>query len=426
MVVATELDGGQPLDQQIYEAIKEFASSSLNRLVTNHPFERWRQIIEEHPMIGAQIDVIGLLVATYIGKYSHKNESISEFVQMNIFRLGTRHRKDALREICKDLSIYAFFGSIAAEINWELTPLQWLISSIEPLAPNTYEWMGADNQILGVRVRPNHGGGFIPYEKLVHIVHSRALAFGNPYGVALMRRLENLHKAWTIAINQMLACGKNKSAPRIVAQVPEGDVLLYGPDGKPLKEDGREVKVAGVVAMRSELKKLKSTEDSLVVGPDTNVKVLDQDTDGEFFVNILTLLHQLMHVSLLFPESMFKSTTDGVGSTLSQTQQNLLGLLALSMAEVIIANLIASVVAPLIVYNFGEQEDGDYGAIGITHSDPNRMKLLEMLTGLVGDGVAGFGDDLEAVNALRLEFGISNLSELPVTPATSATPDDEG
>ena len=394
----------QPIDRVIHTAVEEFAENTLTDLYPEIPLEDFLQMAETHPLVGACLDVYALIAKTYVGSFSHQDETIKAFINSNFSTAKTD-----MKEVVSAMMIFVFIGYSYAEFNHEDINAQWRLTSLDPLDPRKYHFAGQGGKTTAV-VLDDKDKDVIPYEKGVHVTNAKYLAFGSPYGHAVAKRMHALWKAWRIIMNEVILGGQRQAAPTLAGYAEDEDVTLYNKDGKPLKENNQEVRRPGVFVMAQALKNLRNNGDVIATKSGNKIESIDNTVSGEFFKTVLEYLGLMMFFGMLMPETALLTGKGGLGNSgINQGHLDMLSLLIESAVGTITAAIQESVIKPLIAWNFGEQDD--YGSLQKPNTGiRDRDKILSAAAKMVEKAVAGLSD-IDVVNKIRELLGVRQLTK---------------
>ena len=397
----------QPINRIIYKAIQDLADDFLGDIYPSFSVDEYLEMAR-HPIAGAALDIYALLAKTYVGTFSHENETIQDFIRLNF-----SSRKTNLKEITSSMMSFLFLGWAVAEHNHADFNPNWHTTGIQLIDPRDYHFVGQNGVVTGVMLDVQEGQEIIPYEKCVHVTYGSHLAFNSPYGYALANRFRNLHKAWGILMNELLLAGQREASPTLVGYAKEGDAVLFDQHGNPIRSATGEQETErkpNVWILGEAMKNLQSNGDILVTQEGNEVESLDNETTGDLFKIGLDYIGMLMLVCLLTPETTLLAGKGSLGNGgVSHDHTDLLSFLIESSVDTILDAILEGPISDLIRWNFGEQES--YGSFTKPKTGlRDRAKILTAAANLVERSVAGL-NDLAVINQIRSLLGVGLLTQ---------------
>lgn len=402
----------QPIAGKLSAAIAELVDDMVRDIEREdkNTIDEYLEMLTTSPIIGTAVEVCVLLGLSYWGDYTHPDESIQAFIRQNFEQM----RGSLTLSIAELLSVKPF-GYAASEWSVQNKPSGWMLDDIQILHPRYYTFQGNRGEgVTGIKYQATGDEIEIPRNRLVHVVNQRHLAFRRPTGVADCKRAIAAHKAWKIIINEMLVAGQRQAVPILVGYTEAGEVPLYSADGRTplLREDGSPATVPATKAM---LDQLVNIDNRAIVSTDVRnrVEALQQQTNGQFFLQALKMLQQMQLLAFLVPESVL--TASGVGdSNLNKGHRSTLGSALRSTKNQMAEEILEKVVRELISWNYGDRATENLGNFEEPEIESeDRVALLNALTNAVESPTGGFlPKDLETVNRGRDLAGIPPAAEL--------------
>jgi hypothetical protein len=311
--------------------------------------------------------------------------------------------------------LHVYFGYSFHEINVVPQDDGWHLQSLFPIDPNRTYVQGRLGLIEYV-VYMGQTLVYLPYmQKILHLVHDQHLTFGgDPYGCGIANSVIPAIKALNLVHSAMVVGANRQAWPLLVGYATDGETQLYDAMGATqYNPDGTQTGVPNAFA--------------LATSEQNRVEVLDQSGSG---ITVLTsaadYLSNLILQAFLIPPTIFGIGGNGSGdSNLNKGHQQVLGQYTLSLKQGIEAALINQVIAPIIRYNFGEQDSyGEFPDAAVDDQDPT--SLLATMGNVLATGILG-ERDLETVNRARDLAGIPPLEDiLPIAPDYNAQLEDDG
>lgn len=318
--------------------------------------------------IGVGLDILSKNIQKTIGEYNHENEAIQEFIRMN-FDISDK----TFRRVIKPLVINALtFGFGVAEIIYKIENKNVLLRDVNVLDSTKITFITDDEKITGIRHLSILGQKIdIPIEKVQLIQNGEGL-----YGQSLIRRI---YPMWTFKkqLFKWWAIGSEKFAiPPVIGSVMDSESF--------------------VTAFRNFWSNSVGA-----VGLDEKVSTLNVGSElTNNFSAAIDKLNSWMLASMFVPKLFLEAGNVGAYA-LSKTQMELFQDNIKNMAQNVADELVDGIIAKLIDYNFGEQDN--YGKFTI-QQEPNieETKLLADLFAVTCN--AGITNPLEAFIRERLSF----------------------
>jgi len=364
------------------------------------------------PVVKAPISVITLLGLSYFGEYVHKDEKIQDFIRKNFEGM-----RGSLHTTFTQLMSAIFVGTSVAE--WGVVPRdkQWVIDRIKILTPGRWTFMGSKGEIDNIRYYSTKNID-VPYQMVLHIVNNQHLSFDDPRGVSDLDGAMAAVKAWRILMSEMVIAGQRKATPLTAGyydpDVP--DTPLIDAEGNPVLDiNGDQRTKSPGEEMSEQLAELEN-KTVVVTSAKNRIEAIANNADINFFTEALRVCHKIIFLSFLFPETGLEVVGSG-GSGDSNLNKGHMALLRLNIQQIvdqIKEEMIEKMIRPLIVWNFGDQEDW-----GTFEPAPGQEEMRVEVGNLLVSALANqifTVDDLAVINKLRELVGIPELEELPPPP----------
>lgn len=368
-------------------------------------------MITTSPVVSAAVEAKVLFGIRQIGEYQHENPDIQDFIHLNFAQMDGSIGL-SIAELYSSLPIGWGFSEIAIR---KPKDSSYLLESLMLVDHRYHTFEGRKGRIENVIYRPPNSRGDvpIPYEKGVHVINKPHLARRDPYGVADCKAAIAAHKAWKIIINQMLIAGSRQATPLLVGKAPkDGFVQLLDKNGQPLQNpDGTYREIKATHALAENMALLETNGGILTTDTEHEIQAIAQETDGQFFLAMLDYLERIMLRAFLVSETMFSVGRGGLGNAgIAQEHREMFELHLKAIATQIKEQLIENLIRPLILWEFGEQEN--YGSfVEPPHDDEDALDLLGKLTQAFQSGVYSTAD-VDAINRHRELAGIPPIEEL--------------
>ena len=400
----------QPQEGKLAAAVEAAASELLEEVEREdtNPIEDYLTMLLTCPPAAAAQQTVTLLGLSCIGEYLHPDDDIQSAIRHNFAEMRGSWSV-SLAELFAAIPL----GWATSEIEWAKNSDAWSLASLAAIHPKSHTFRGQKGQLVDVFYRsPDEDEVPIPYEKVIHIINRRDLAFGNPYGLASCKLASNVWKAWKVVMAELIVAGKRQATPLMVGQADSGTTVpLLDANGNPLKDrDGNPITVP---ATQKLLEQLENIDNRSVLATDIKNKIqaINHTTDGRFLMELIKFLQRLLLLSFLVPETAFEVGQGGLGNAgLAQAHLGLLGQSVGQIANQIKEELIEKIVRPLIYWNYGEQES--YGSFAEPErGESDRVALLQAISMAALNG--GFNDaDLAVSNRMRQLAGIPEITDI--------------
>jgi hypothetical protein len=382
-----------------------------------------REIMTKDPITGFCTEIIFLYMFSIIGQYSHDSKRITKDLRGQISSC-----KGSWSEILRRMASCYWYGYSWSQIACSDTPFnRKSISEIHTYDPLDYDFVVKDGKISKVTL--GLSGKEIDYNTGVHLVVGIDKNFDYIFGCG---RVESALPYWELhkLLMPVLALASQRQAqPILVKKTETGeDVLLIDQEtGKPVidAETGEEITVKKGWDSVQQLVQL-GVAGVTAIDKDDEIFAIDLMVNGDFLLNVIKVAEQYRMVSLLVPVTLFSITNNGVGDAgLAKTHLELFRLMILSMAEFMVDEIVEKLFRPIIIYNYGEQEN--YGNFVINLDNPLAMEIAQVALTALDKGFVELAD-LEMINRIRQLIGISPyddegtkkpLTKTPVTPNDS-------
>lgn len=365
------------------------------------PLEEYQRMdqTDETVFSGSEILIQGVL--SRMGDYTHEDQEIHEFVRLNLEQMEGSFVQD-----CREILSAVKYGFSATEILWRRGPdgRDWL-RGLQTLKPNTVSLdihrAGPEkNKLKSVtqwRYR-GHDQVEIPPEKVILLSHGKE--FGNLYGCS---RYKRAHKSWKIKDVLMLAWAitlERYGSPLTIAKAAGLGSMQRHP------VTGQQLSTAEYL---TEVMDSLNHKGSMVVPIGTEIEIMKAAQRlGSDFYEIIQYLNRSIHQAIGLPSLIADAGQVGsysLGKEHTRTFQDILNQILEELTEALLEQLIR----PLIVANFGPQEN--YGQFQVEEFDIElAAKQAEIAERLIRSGIAD-AESLEDVNHFRTQQGLPLWTE---------------
>lgn len=362
------------------------------------PVAEYIEMIQSSPIVGAAIELKALAGIEKLGTYSNPEQSYQDFI-LKCFEVMDGSLPLSVMEL---LSV----GPIGYATS-EWAPIQrdkqWVLDRIQIIDPRRYTFRGKSGNIESVVYEGDRGNIEIPYDRVIHIVNQRHIAFGSVYGVAECKRGYTAYKAWKIALAAAIIAAKRRGEPILVGFADPGETVQIGTNA-----DGSIASVSGTQALADSLKELENN--SVAATSLANRIQTIEAADGALIMAVLALLEKYQLLAFLVPESVLTAT--GVGdSNLNKGQRSTLDASIDAAMNQIKERIIEDVVRPLLIWEFGEGVE-DFGEfVSPKAPEEGALETLRALTDAILNNIFS-ASDLDVINRLRELAGLPSVTEI--------------
>jgi phage gp46-like protein len=380
-----------------------------------NPVDKYAEMLKESPVASAANDLRTLLGVSMMGKYQHFDENIQEFVLTSINRMD-----GSWSNVIAEILTFVPFGRSFSEVSYAIKKRKAYLDKIRTIDPRYYWFEGYSGNIKQVHYLKNVDI-YIPYENGIHLINQPYLALGgDPYGVATCRKA---YPFWQLTkiINACLAIISETQGKMLVGKTDTANnsAVMINPDtGSPyLDPVTGEPKLYNQGYVMSKNLAESRTNAFAVIDIADEIFAVANETNGDFWINILSYLESMIMLSWLVPKTVTGMGMSGSGdSNLNSGHRNILELVIKSQMELVGDTLIEKVIRPMIEFNFGEQKD--YGVFPVkTQDNEDAIALLSVVNNCVTSGTFS-GEDLAVVNRMRELAGIVPLESLETSVDT--------
>ncbi|MEO0852889.1 MAG: hypothetical protein AAFY15_05230, partial [Cyanobacteria bacterium J06648_11] len=309
-------------------------------------------------------------------------------------------------------------GWYSGEISWRTTgaePASTCLQSLVALDPRRYTFRGTRSNYQDVLYRTQDGREVpIDYKtKILHVVNKGYLSFRKPTGIADCRLAAAAWRAWKLIVAQTVIAGQRQATPIIMGTSPDTLIPLVKANGQPvIGADGLQVRVPATQKMSEALKKLSENANYLSLVEGSDAKVLNAQTNGQFFMDLLDYFQRLMLLAFMVPETLFSVGRGGLGNAgIAESHEKIMRMQLRTITKQIKSQLKEQIIRPLLTWEFGEQESYGNWAEPESHEE-NRIELFSAITQAIAGGAMSIAD-MDVINRHRELAGISPVAELP-------------
>jgi hypothetical protein len=371
-------------------------------------------MVTTHPVAAAANDLRILLGISMLREYSHSDEKIQQEVRKSISTMS-----GSWRNTIASMMTYLAFGRSFSEVAHDVIKKKASLKAIQTLDPRYYYFEGS----LGEITRIHYLGMtdiYIPYENGIHLINKPYLALGgNPYGIPICKAAYPFVELSKLIMASVSVAGERQATKLLLGQTDtaKNDVTMPDPEtGQPIIDPlTGQAKLFNQGYVLSKSLEQVQNNSYLVTDIADQITAIAHETDGSFFINILSFLESMILLSWLVPRTVTGTGANSSGdSNLNEGHRETLRLINRSEMEMIGEALIEQAIKPMLLFNYGEMED--YGVFPVAQEDSaDTVQLLAVLTGAVERGSFS-ASDLKVINRMRELAGIEQIEPSDFIP----------
>lgn len=410
----------QPLKGTLSKEVERLTNSLINELsdLDDIGIDEYLLMASTDPIVAAGIEVPMLMGTKKLGYFHHPDPDIQAWMLANF----TNMQGSLPLSFSEIWGIAKICGNSWSEISVEPKNGQWWLESILAVDPRYFRYAGSIGKITDIRYRTVPEGLIdIPYDKGIHIVNGRHINLGrDPYGLSECKKAYPYWRAKKLILASMVICAQRQAVPLLVGRTDlESSFELVDSAGNTLvDENGLPIRMRSGDRMKAALEQIENQSVLVIDKNIDEIEAIAQQSDGNFFLNVLRFLNSQILMSFLMPETVITTGSQGASgdSNLNAGHGAILDLVVSSFTQQIKERLIEDVCRFLIFNNFGEQET--YGEFKEPETDKaDSVALLGAISNAAFSGVLG-GVDLEVINRSRDLAGIPPIDEILIQQAS--------
>lgn len=399
-----------PVINELVGSFLQFAPKDRKHEV---PYEELINMVATSPIVAIALEVKTLFNLSTLGKYTHPDQKIQDFVHANEEGITSGRFKQMLaKALLKD-----FVGWSAHEFTYRKGDRgYWYLGNLVYLPPNLSKFRGQDGNLTEIYYTSKFGYKQIPLEKIFHLVNQGYLDItSSAYGLSAARRMLALWKSLQVVMTSlMIACPK-QAFPFLVGYADTNRMI------NKLDENNQPVtnQLTGAYLQESAARQLSETmrdiqnQSAVVVDKNNKVESVNQQGEGKLLFQTINLLMRMILLTLLIPSvPLFQSEGGSGDSNLASTQMDFMLSHAANCMEEVANEVVDQLHKPLIIANFGEQEA--YGHYEINRKlNETQQKIYSIVGDLTQKGVLSQGN-IELGSQILQDLGLpwKNLGNL--------------
>lgn len=396
--------------EQIASTLNVFASSAIKEI--GNPSEirlsDYKKAMANDPTISISSSLLIMRGSILIGNYNHPNKEYKEFINNNL-----KDIRSSYIQIIQQLLTAIFYGFSCAEVVWKVKNRKYYLDTIIPLDPELVRFKGINGELECVKYL-EETDKTIPKHKIIHITFGVGQAMNTPYGRPLLRAIWPYYKSKISLLQDLIVAGKISSTGIIWAQTDINKKVSIMDTNNQYRKDnqGNHIQTTQGQILAKQLANLDSNSFIITNTDGTTISRLPADGSTFNFIQSIEFLDKFIRRGLGIPDLAFSS--EGIGSGVTATfvnkTYNLIDNVLHGVIDTIKDQLIEKVAKPLIIANYGVQDN--YGSFEYTQDvDPMmQMQLANTISSLVSIGVLDAAD--ESVIAKLREYVLLP----PITP----------
>jgi hypothetical protein len=401
-----------------------YLSSQITGLTTNivqelvsphkHTIRDYESILR-NPWAKECCNIKSLRATVTIGDYQNKNKEHQDFILDAIANMdGTL--SDIVGRLCSAMP----FGHSSAEIAFKpirsFGKTRYTLKGINLLDPKRVRYAGAAGKLTHIRYNDGIRALWIPYNKCLHITNGLVTNYNErtAYGDPECETAYPYVKLYEIIFSEMAVSAKTLAVGILLGRADtENTVYLQNKDGSQYIDvrTGKPVAISAVANLAEQFQNLE-THNHIVTDKRNEVSAL-QIPAGEQFWNLAeSMLRKNIFAAFGVPSMVLDEGSGGIATaTLSVKHLSILDSTVEATVKKIRDQLIEKVIRPLIIWNYGVQDD--YGSFAVTNvNDPTQesAQIQNFITAFTTQVIPM--TDLEAMNKFRELMKLSPTTEV--------------
>jgi len=368
--------------------------------------------MESDPVAYACCQLKGLRASQSIGLFEHTNKDIQKWIRGNIESMegtladtvGTASKAMALGFSCLEHIFTEVDQNHFGEIR---------LRGFHVLDPRKVTFQLMDGKIQYVKYIDAGITKYIPYWKVIHTNNTTVLNFAERalYGSPEMLRAYPYIKLKQLIFAEMGISAKSLATGILVGYTDSNNrVELYGSNGQPISDGrGGHVTVSAAENLSRQLSTLEN-HSRIVTDKQNQITALSVPAGENFWNLALQNINTQIMRCFLVPSLIFDEGSGSLGvNGLSYTHLSILDSSIEAVVGRIRDNLVEKIVRPLLILNFGPQEE--YGEFKVeARQDPQTQNLVtNTLMQAMSMGLISQGDN-DAMNLLRSGVGLAPVT----------------
>lgn len=377
-----------------------------------HKMDEYLDLLR-NPWAKACVDIKSQRAAASFGEYKHNNLEITKFINENIENmLGTL--PDVVSTLCGAMPFGHMVAEIAIKQKSSFRKKKWMLAGFNVLDPSRVHYAGHWGQLTHVVYRDGERDKWLKYEKCIHITNGNATNFNKrtAYGDPECEAAFPYIKLYNLIMSEMAVSAKTLATGILYGQADtDATVQVKDERGKNiLDSQGKPITRDAVQYLADQLHNLENHA-YIVTDKKNIVTALNVPAGEQFWSMSEGILRRAIFASFGVPSMVLDEGTGALATaTLSTNHLSVLDAKVRAVVTQIQDQLIEKVIRPLIIWNWGYQEDyGDF-TIG-TKSDPAAdMALASAQMTAVSMGIVS-SSDIPAINTIRRKLQLPEITQ---------------
>lgn len=365
-----------------------------------------REMLERDPIVRFCVEITNLYMLARLKEFQHSKSKIKKGINESIVELKGNWFK-ALRK----MNSCFWYGYSFTEVSFKDigNTNRKTLNQMVTYDPLNYDFVIEKNKIKEVYYKAGEGI-HVPYAAGIHLVTGDDFSFDVLRGSGRCNAALPYWELHKVLMPVLSITAQRQSSPILVKKTNTGeDVILIDEEtGQPeIDPDTQEpVLVKKGWDAIQQLVKLGSAGVT-AIDVDDDLYAINLTINHEFLLNLVKLCEQQRLSAMLVPPTLFTITNAGVGdSGLSEIHLAVFTNMVISMLDFLCQELIEKLFRPLIIYNYGEQDN--YGSFLIDRSEANLLEIAKIIIE-ASKSVPGIVDEV-LINKLRNMLGIESLT----------------
>jgi hypothetical protein len=402
--------------ERLTPQVEQLVSTWLGIVIRTdkNPIDSYVEMMQSHPVLAAAMDLRIMLGVSMMDGYTHEDPEIQQQVRSQI-----KGMKGSFSNEIASCLTYLPFGYSFSEVVYKVKKRVAILDEVQLVDPRKYRFEGG----MGVIKWAKYNGRktiYLDYESGVHLINQPYFALGgDPYGVALCKRAYPYWELFKVVMVAMSIASQRQATPTIVGKTNTADsTFILDSNGNPYIDPitGQAIAINRGESMRRALREVENSS-TLVIDLADEIIAIAQQTDGQFFMNLLHFLEGMMLLCFLVPRTVTGTGASSSGdSNLNEGHRETLRLVTKAQMEVVGESLVEQAIKPMLMFNNGDLDD--YGQFPIKEEDnTDTIKLLDVMSNAIARG-AFSAADIQVVNRMRELAGVDSIADIDFVPAS--------
>jgi hypothetical protein len=375
-----------------------------------YSFRDYQQALLD-PQLRACIELKKLRSGSILGLYNHKIPALQQWIRNILADMS-----GTIEDLVARSAIAPYYGLFTAEIVFRNRRCgfrnEWILK--EFIYHNVVSTGLAGNKygVTHVIDKSSSPHVWIPVDKCIYVANDLDNS-RNPFGTPSAEAAMPYIKSRQALISQWLIAGKNHSMGLLLGKASSQNTTpLIDNTGKPVLENGNQVRVSAVKHLERQLQQLED-KNFLSTELENEVNWLNLPVDSNFFNSALAYLDKKILLTQNIPSMTFEESSAGLGSATPALQQMLLMDAQIQAAVRSVKDqILEKVVKKMLRLNKKVTPEMGYGDFTINpNTDPQTASLkTQNLLYAISSGAIN-SNDTGANNALREMLDLPKLDE---------------